>query len=102
MTKLTKKATDRLLDTAFESLEDVVRDIIKDKDNKIEQLEDGTEDLIDPSIQDSEKYVILNKKSFKSFDNLNIPLLEIIMYLPYEKLKDIADRKAVSKEYKDY
>lgn len=130
MSKLTKETTDELLNTALESLRNVTQDIINHKDDTIEDLENKIKDyqeddkdtekeiedlekekdnieselnlFKDCDIKETEKVVILQKKHFKSFDSLNIPLLEVLMYLPYEKLKDIVDRKAVSKEYKDY
>lgn len=107
------------MDTELEKLQQEIENLKKDTNDsdrlilaldklnkKIEDERDNLQlefdDFKNGDAKETEKVVILKKKSYKSFDSLNIPLLEILMYLPYEKLRDITDKKAVSKEYKDY
>jgi len=100
----------QLLEHGLESLKNVIADIIRNKDSKIKLLQDTLDktvenelaDILNYNEQDLKRHVILKKKHYKIFDASNIPLLEILMYLPNEKLKDIVNKKQVSTMYKDY
>ena len=100
----------QLLEHGLESLKNIIANIIRNKDSKIKVLQDTVDkstenelaNILNYNEQDLKKHVILKKKHYKIFDASNIPLLEILMYLPNEKLKDIVNKKQASTMYKDY